>query len=254
MRAAMEQDHARTREPDHARSRGRRRALPWLVVAVWAIALAVALPFAGELGGVQRDHALAHSITLIGVQSSVAAHVLVADPDRLDRDAVARALDDISGTCRDARADLRTTLEVLRADGQDTDGPLPDLAALAGLVRAAEAAGAKVNLAVRTPEDRFAPATGSAAYRIVQESLTNAVRHGGPGVTVRVTVEPRGNALHVMVSDDGQGPQLVGPGFGIIGMRERARSAGGTLVAGPRPGGGFEVSALLPFHDQEATP
>ncbi|WP_327275337.1 histidine kinase [Streptomyces sp. NBC_01224] len=206
---------------------------------------------------------LAHSITLIGVQTSVASHILTVAPDRLDRRAIAASLEDIADTCREARAELRTTLEVLR-DGRhdshgrhDAEGPLPDLAALPSLVRAAEAAGAHVDLAVRTPAGRLAPATGAAAYRIVQESLTNAVRHAGAGVQVRVAVAPDGgNALRVTVTDDGTGPPKDGsvPGFGIVGMRERARSTGGTLDAGPRPGGGFEVSALLPFQEVEATP
>ncbi|NEC06583.1 ATP-binding protein, partial [Streptomyces sp. SID7909] len=93
------------------------------------------------------------------------------------------------------------------------------------------------------------PAIGAAAYRIVQESLTNAVRHAGAGVRVRVVVAPAGGALRVTVTDDGTGPAEdgAGSGFGIVGMRERARSTGGTLTAGPRPGGGFEVSALLPL-------
>ncbi|MFG2597303.1 sensor histidine kinase [Streptomyces sp. NPDC048462] len=201
---------------------------------------------------------LAHSITLIGVQTSVASHILTVDPDRLDRKAIAASLDDIAGTCREARAELRTTLQVLRDTGQagrdDADGPLPDLAALPGLVRAAEAAGARVDLRVRPPHGRLAPATGAAAYRIVQESLTNAVRHAGSGVRVGVVVEPTAGALRVTVTDDGTGPAGDGspPGFGILGMRERARSTGGTLDAGPRPGGGFEVSALLPFQKQES--
>ena len=197
---------------------------------------------------------LAHSITLIGVQTSVASHILTVDPERLDPQAVAASLDDIAETCREARAELRTTLQVLRGAGQesggaDPDGPLPDLAALPGLVRAAEAAGARVDLDVGVPAGRLAPAVGAAAYRIVQESLTNAVRHAGTGVRIRVVVEPAAGALRVMVTDDGTGPVDDGsaPGFGIVGMRERARSTGGTLTAGPRPGGGFEVSALLPF-------
>ncbi|MFI6945376.1 sensor histidine kinase [Streptomyces sp. NPDC050422] len=200
---------------------------------------------------------LAHSITLIGVQTSVASHILTVDPQRLDRQAIAASLDDIADTCREARAELRTTLQVLRdtghANGHDTDGPLPDLAALPGLVRAAEASGARVDLRVQVPEGRIPPATGAAAYRIVQESLTNAVRHAGPGVRVVVAVVPAGTgALRVTVTDDGTGPQDDGsaPGFGIVGMRERARSTGGTLEAGPRPDGGFEVSALLPFRNR----
>ncbi|MGW5615475.1 sensor histidine kinase [Streptomyces sp. NPDC003877] len=194
---------------------------------------------------------LAHSITLIGVQTSVAAHVLAADPERLDRETVAKALDDIAGTCRSARGELRTTLEVLRAheaaqDGGDARGPLPGLDGLPDLARAARLAGARVEQSVRI---RHAPpAVGAAAYRIVQEALTNAVRHAGPGPAVRVELDEREGALHLSVSDDGAGPAPGGtPGFGLVGMRERARSVGGTLDAGPRAGGGFEVTAVLPL-------
>ncbi|AQS69695.1 sensor histidine kinase [Streptomyces pactum] len=191
---------------------------------------------------------LAHSITLIGVQTSVAAHVLTADPGRLDRAAVAKALDDIAETCRNARGELRTTLEVLREqDAPDARGPLPGLHGLADLAEAARLAGARVDLSVRA--DGVPPAVGAAAYRIVQEALTNAVRHAGPKPSVRVEVHAERGALRLAVTDDGTGPDPHGtPGFGLVGMRERARSVGGTLDAGPRDGGagGFEVTAVLP--------
>ncbi|MFI6639806.1 sensor histidine kinase [Streptomyces sp. NPDC050504] len=202
---------------------------------------------------------LAHSITLIGVRTSVAAHVLQADPDRLDRAAIAGALDDIADTCRAARGELRATLEVLRADGpQDGPhgGPLPDLAALPALVRSA---GAELALGADLDGARVPLPTAAAAYRIVQESLTNAVRHGGTGTEIRVAVAPGPGALRVTVvntvtttapntpADNGT------PGFGIIGMRERARSTGGTLTAGPRDDGRFEVAAELPLPPREAT-
>ncbi|MCX5196092.1 sensor histidine kinase [Streptomyces sp. NBC_00249] len=184
---------------------------------------------------------LAHSITLIGVRTSVAAHVLAVDPDRLDRAAVAEALDSIADTCREARAELRTTLTVLRADER---GPLPDLAGLPDLVRAAEA-----ELTLDTDGVHVPAAVGAAAYRIVQESLTNAVRHAGPGTTVRVRVAEADGTLRVTVSDDGRGPvaDSTTAGFGIVGMGERARSVGGTVRTGPRSGGGFEVAANLPL-------
>ncbi|MGW7274950.1 sensor histidine kinase [Streptomyces sp. NPDC054864] len=194
---------------------------------------------------------LAHSITLVGVQTSVAAHVLTADPERLDREAVAKALDDIADTCRSARGELRATLEVLReGTAEETRGPLPGLDGLADLAEAARTSGAEVDLAVREVE--APPAVGAAAYRIVQEALTNAVRHGGggPGLTIRVGVRSEGPALRVTVVDDGpaaaQDPSHT-PGFGLVGMRERARSVGGTLEAGPRPDGGFSVAAVLPL-------
>ncbi|KUL20835.1 histidine kinase [Streptomyces regalis] len=191
---------------------------------------------------------LAHSITLIGVQTSVAAHVLAADPERLDRETIAKSLDDIAETCRTARGELRTTLEVLREQGAagETRGPLPGLDGLPDLVEAARLAGARVESEVRVRQ--APPAVGAAAYRIVQEALTNAVRHAGPEPTVRVELYEGQGALRVSVTDDGTGPGPGGTsGFGLVGMRERARSVGGTLGAGPRAGGGFEVSAVLPI-------
>ncbi|MFE0455696.1 sensor histidine kinase [Streptomyces sp. NPDC058914] len=193
---------------------------------------------------------LAHTITLIGVQTSVAAHVLAADPDRLDRAAVAQALDDIAETCRSARGELRTTLEVLRDPGApEIRGPLPGLHGLPDLAETARAAGAAVELSVR--HDDVPPAVGAAAYRIVQEALTNAVRHGGrDDLGVRVLVREEDGALRVTVADDGAGAGAGTPGFGLVGMRERARSVGGTLKAGPREGKGFEVSAVLPMGEK----
>ncbi|WP_079084712.1 sensor histidine kinase [Streptomyces dysideae] len=192
---------------------------------------------------------LAHSITLIGVQTSVAAHVLAADPERLDRQTVAKALDDIAGTCRTARGELRTTLEVLReqgAVGEEARGPLPGLDGVPDLVEAARLAGVRVEQSVRVRE--APPAVGAAAYRIVQEALTNVVRHAGPEPDVRVDLYEEDGALRLSVTDDGMGPETGGvSGFGLVGMRERARSVGGTLDAGPRAEGGFEVAAVLPI-------
>ncbi|MFD5816180.1 sensor histidine kinase [Streptomyces sp. NPDC127038] len=192
---------------------------------------------------------LAHSITLIGVQTSVAAHVLAADPDRLDRTAVARALDDISETCRSARGELRTTLEVLRDSepGGEGRGPLPGLDGLPDLVEAARAAGTEVEQPAAVGADGVPSAVGAAAYRIVQEALTNAVRHAGPGARVRVDLGTDGSALRVRVTDDGIGDTGGPPGFGLVGMRERARSVGGTLETGTRQEGGFAVLAVLPL-------
>jgi len=121
------------------------------------------------------------------VQTSVAAHVLAADPERLDRLAVAKALDDIADTCRTARGELRATLEVLRdpsgEHGPDRE-PLPGVDGIADLVEAPRAAGTRVELTAEKAD--VPPAVGAAAYRIVQGALTDAVRHGGPDVPVRV--------------------------------------------------------------------
>ncbi|MEV0205386.1 histidine kinase [Streptomyces sp. NPDC050788] len=190
---------------------------------------------------------LAHTITLVGVRTSVAAHVLAADPERLDRETIAKALDEIAETCRTARGELRTTLEVLRAAAPgEGRGPLPGLDGLPDLVEAARLAGARVEPAVRV--EQAPPAVGAAAYRIVQEALTNAVRHAGPEPCVRIELYEDKGLLRLSVTDDGTGPTPGGtPGFGLVGMRERARSVGGTLDAGPRPDGGFAVSAVLPL-------
>ncbi|WP_263173401.1 sensor histidine kinase [Streptomyces sp. SCSIO ZS0520] len=198
---------------------------------------------------------LAHSITLIGVQTSVAAHVLEADPERLDRKAVAGALEDIAETCRTARGELRTTLEVLRrSDPGGGRGPVPGLDGVADLARAARTAGATVEVSVRAAG--VPPSVGATAYRIVQEALTNAVRHAGPSPSVRVELHSADGTLHVAVSDDGRGGQLArkGRGFGLTGMRERARSVGGAFTAGPRSEGGFAVRAALPLPAADAAP
>lgn len=210
---------------------------------------------------------LAHSITLIGVQTSVAAHLLVADPDRLDRAALADALDGIAGTCRDARVELRTTLQVLRAgDAVEGTGPPPGLAGLDDLVVAARSGGAQVHLDVADAARDVPPGVGAAAYRIVQQSLTNAVQHAGSAVQVRiaVTYDEGPGALRIAVVDDGPEGGRAGltktpaaaslpaaetarSGYGIVGMRERARSVGGTLEAGRRTdAAGFAVTAELP--------
>ncbi|MEO3751285.1 histidine kinase [Streptomyces sp. B6B3] len=214
---------------------------------------------------------LAHSITLIGVRASVASHILIADPERLDRAAVAEALDGISATCRDARAELRTTLQVLRgdepADAREGHDPLPDLSGIPDLVRTAEAAGARVGLALDVPHP-VPPVASAAAYRIVQEALTNAVRHAGADVRIQVTIRRSGPVLCIDVTDDGAvrlpaqaqsggptgaedgpagGAEPAGGGYGISGMRERARSMGGSLIAAPRQNApGFTVTAQLP--------
>nr|WP_237499931.1 histidine kinase [Streptomyces sp. SID8379] len=197
---------------------------------------------------------LAHSITLVGVRTSVAAHVLNADPDRLDRAAVARALDDIADTCRSARGELRATLEVLRSSPDEAREPLPGLDGIPELLSAARTAGASVHADLDTVT--VPPAVGAAAYRIVQEALTNAVRHGGPGPTVQVTVRQGPGGLAVSVVDDGTATPQLPPGtsgFGLLGMKERARSVLGTLEAGPRATGGFEVAAKLPLEGARGT-
>ncbi|AUH43074.1 sensor histidine kinase [Streptomyces sp. CMB-StM0423] len=204
---------------------------------------------------------LAHSITLIGVQTSVAAHLLVADPGRLDRAALADALDGIAGTCRDSRVELRTTLQVLRGgDAVDGTRPPPGLAGLDDLAAAARSGGAELRLDVADAARDVPRGVGAAAYRIVQQSLTNAVQHAGSAVHVRVAVtyDEGAGELRIAVVDDGPDHPAKAaaapaagagarPGYGIVGMRERARSVGGTLEAARRTdAAGFAVTAVLP--------
>lgn len=204
---------------------------------------------------------LAHSITLIGVQAGVAAHLARGPrPDGAVRaealaDALADALDSIADSCRVARAEVRATLTVLRDASEAPElGAVPGLNGLPDLVETVRGTGVAVTLDV-PPGLRTSPEVGVAAYRIVQEALTNVVRHAG-AAHVDVVVGLRNGALVLDVTDDGGGatgrPAKTGEpadgpgGFGILGMAERARSVGGTLSAEPT-GGGFAVRAVLPL-------
>jgi len=190
---------------------------------------------------------LAHSITLIGVQAGAAAHLVRGDRP-LDRAELADALASIAGTCRDARTELRGTLQVLRGTDVEAPGTLPGPDGIGDLVRAARGGGLDVEVS-SGGLGALPPEIGVAAYRIVQEALTNVVKHAA-AERAAVTLARDGGGLVVRVSDDGRGPSGGAPGgFGILGMIERARSVGGTLDAGPGERGGFVVTAVLPFAD-----
>ncbi|MFJ8741351.1 sensor histidine kinase [Embleya sp. NPDC127516] len=215
---------------------------------------------------------LAHSITLIGVQAGVAAHLAAQEPP-VERAVLVGALDTIAETCRDTRHELRATLSVLRdAEEVASYEAVPGLAGLDGLVplvSAARSAGIEVTL-VGHDGPPPAPEVGVAVYRIVQEALTNVVKHSGAR-SARVELVVVDAELRVAVRDDGRGVGIGSGiasgsesgsgndveagregGFGILGMTERARSVGGTLVAGPGPGagGGFKVEAVLPMGER----
>jgi signal transduction histidine kinase len=190
---------------------------------------------------------VSHSIGVISVQAGVAAHLLERRPDK-----AGKALATIRQASDEALGELHAMLGVLRQpDGQGAPlTPAPGLAQLGALVAQAEAAGLQVAVAVDDGLQRLPPALDLACYRIVQESLTNVVRHAhARHATVTVTA---GDALVVTVDDDGAGAAAPGSGAGngagqgIVGMRERARALGGTLEAGPRREGGFRVRASLP--------
>ncbi|QYC42107.1 Sensor histidine kinase LiaS [Nonomuraea coxensis DSM 45129] len=197
---------------------------------------------------------VAHAIAIINVQSGVTSHVLDKRPD------VAReALRAIEQTSSRALREMRAILGVLRDDdGGDDDGrgPYPGLGQIDELTAKAREAGLDVEVEETSAAAPLPSAVGSAAYRIVQESITNVVRHVGP-TRVTVALRPGIEALEIRVTDEGRravpghdaaDPRLPGePGRGIAGMRERCQLLGGELDAGPVPGGGFEVRARLPL-------
>ncbi|MGP4048396.1 sensor histidine kinase [Streptomyces sp. 2A115] len=182
---------------------------------------------------------------MINVQSGAALHRLKKDPAQAEA-----ALSAIKAGSRETLQELRATLDVLRRVDEDAPrAPAPGLARADALVASAKLAGLTVGIE-RTGAERALPAqVDLAAYRIVQESLTNAVRHSGAGhVTIRLAYGDQ--ELTVAVEDDGGGPAArpARPGgSGIAGMKERARALGGELAASPRPEGGFAVRARLPY-------
>jgi signal transduction histidine kinase len=182
----------------------------------------------------------AHTISALSVQAAVAADLLDSAPEQ------ARAsLTTIREHSRTAMAELRATVGLLRAGEEDAPrAPAPGLAALDALVETSAAAGIAVDV---TTTGAVRPLPGAAdltAFRIVQESLTNVVRHA-TATRARVEIDYGADAVVVQVTDDGRGAAAPA-GFGLTGMRERAAALGGTLVAGPLDGGGFRVRADLP--------
>jgi signal transduction histidine kinase len=187
---------------------------------------------------------LAHSISVINVQAGVAVHLLDKQPDQARTALVA-----ISQASKEAMQELRATLGVLRqVDDVEPRAPAPGLAGLGDLLETGRAAGLEVSLETTGEPRPLPPATDLAAYRIVQESLTNVTRHAGAS-RVSVTIRHAPRDVEITVEDDGAGlvpGATLRLGNGLTGMRERAAAAGGELEAGPRPSGGFRVWARLP--------
>ena len=188
---------------------------------------------------------LAHSISLINVQAGVALHVMDERPEQ-----ARTSLTAIRDASRDALQEVRATLGALRGEGEDAPrSPAPTLDDLEELAARASAGGVRITTEVTGARRPLPPGVDRAAYRIVQEAVTNVHRHAGAGIaTVHVDY---GDWLTVQVDDDGRGgaPDPDDVGSGIAGMRERAAAAGGSLEAGPRPEGGFRVRARLPLRD-----
>jgi signal transduction histidine kinase len=184
---------------------------------------------------------VAHALSVINVQAGTTAHVLDRRPEQAKT-----ALRTVERTSALALRELRSTLGMLR---DDAPSPATGLAQLDRLVDATRAAGLRVDVDDRSRPDLPA-AVDHAAYRIVQEALTNAVRHAG-ATRVRVSISAGPGALDVAVVDDGSGGGASG-GHGITGMRERAELLGGELTAGSAATGGFAVRARLPLDPDPA--
>ncbi len=192
---------------------------------------------------------VAHAMSVIAVQSGVGAHVADTQPQE-----AAKALAAIEVTSRAALEELRRLLGVLRRDSEPQGDltPVPGLADLDGLLAEVAKAGLAVRLRVEGTPSQLPAGVDLSAYRIVQEALTNVVKHAGPA-RAQVVVGYRDQDVTVEVTDDGRGggastgdgQAMVG--HGLIGMRERVAAFGGDLEVGPRPDGGFRVAARLPL-------
>ncbi len=197
---------------------------------------------------------VAHNISVINVQANTALHLRDRQPER-----AWQALATIHDVSRQALVELRSVLGVLRqADEDEPRSPAAGLGQLDDLIERAEAVGLAVTVE-RAAEPAPRPAdVDLAAYRIVQEALTNSAKHA-PGAAVRVLIARTGSGLRVQVEDEGSrgspvprtGPASVSGGNGLAGMRERVSALHGTLSAGPRPGGGFAVTAHLPCPSED---
>ncbi|MFE1753829.1 sensor histidine kinase [Streptomyces anandii] len=196
---------------------------------------------------------VAHNVSVMVVQADGAAYVLDAAPDQAKK-----ALETISSTGRQALAEMRRLLGVLRTGEHQESGeyvPQPDVEQIEDLVEQCRGSGLPVDFRVEGTPRPLPSGVELTAYRIVQEALTNTRKHGGPNAGASVRLVYFDDGLGLLVEDDGKGaPHELyeeggadGRGHGLIGMRERVGMVGGTLDAGPRPGGGFRISALLPL-------
>jgi signal transduction histidine kinase len=182
--------------------------------------------------------AVGHDVSLMVVQAQ-ALGATAGDPR------VQEATDAIAALGRRTMGEMHRTLRVLREE--PTRAPAPGVDGLEEVVDGARAAGADVALVVEGAPRALPPALGATAYRIVQEAVTNAIRHA-PGAPATVVVRYGPAALELQVTDEGPGPDGNGaPGHGLVGMRERAAAFGGSLEAGARAEGGFRVRAVLPY-------
>ena len=189
---------------------------------------------------------LAHSISVINVQAGVGLALLDSDPEQ-----ARTALTTIKAASKEALGEVRQVLDTLRTPGDAPRAPAPGLDRLPELVEQAASTGLTVRIEGEAP--KLAPGTDLAAFRIVQEALTNVVRHSGSRHARVHLAHDDGTTLRLRIDDDGPatGADAGGSGNGLAGMRERAAALGGTIEAGPRPDGGFRVLAVLPLTVKE---
>ncbi|BAG20933.1 MULTISPECIES: sensor histidine kinase [Streptomyces] len=196
---------------------------------------------------------VAHNVSVMVVQADGAAYVMDAAPDQ-----ARQALETISSTGRQALAEMRRLLGVLRTGDAPESGeyvPQPDVEQIEDLVAQVRQTGLTVDFKVEGTPRPLPSGVELTAYRVVQEALTNTRKHGGPDAGASVRLVYFDDGLGLLIEDDGRGAAhelyedggADGAGHGMIGMRERVGMVGGTLDAGPRPGGGFRISALLPL-------
>ncbi|MDT0610867.1 sensor histidine kinase [Streptomyces lancefieldiae] len=187
---------------------------------------------------------VAHHIALAHIEAGTASYFLRTKPDEAQK-----IIDRLADTTSDALRELKATIGLLRSedDQEAPREPAPGLYRLPQLIASLERAGLTVHLVRRGEERPLSPGVDLTAYRIVQEALTNVTKHAGtPEATV--SLEYTRTLVTITVNDNGPAQRQTrnGTGYGLIGMRERATSAGGHVTAGGRPGGGFEVRAELP--------
>ncbi len=186
---------------------------------------------------------VAHSVSVMVIQAAAARRNLTDSPD------VARtALTNIEDTGRQTMNELRGILGVLRSDNDDSSSlaPQPSMTDLEALIEAAD--DLPIRLAIHGSLDDLPPSVTLNGYRVVQEAITNVRRHAGSVSDVTIDVERSAAALTITVADDGRGAAAddLGPGFGLVGMRERVAAVGGSVNVGPRSGGGWRVRMTLP--------
>jgi signal transduction histidine kinase len=215
-------------QAEHARAEDERRAI------------------AAERSRIARElhDVLAHSLSVMVVQSGAARRIVARDPER-----AAQAAELVRETGREALAELRHLFgPVRRGEGEDLSGP-PSIARVEQLAARARAAGLDVRVEVEGTPVELPPGVDLTAYRVVQEALTNTLKHAG-SANAGVTVAYGATELAISIEDDGTpgaGALDESGGHGLLGMRERVALYGGEIEAGPRPGGGFAVSARLPI-------